>query len=44
VTTVDQAPTVITNDSGAVEVQLSGVNTKSNINRDGNHGHRDKRG
>ena len=44
VTTVDEAPTVITNDSGAVEVQLSGVNTKSKINRDGNHGHRDKQG
>jgi hypothetical protein len=44
VTTVDQAPTVITNDSGAAEVQLSGDMSKSKIHLDGNHGHRDKRG
>ena len=44
VTTVDEAPTVITSESGAVEIQWQVDNAGSKPHRDGDRGHRDKRG
>jgi uncharacterized protein YkwD len=44
VNSVIEAPTVITNDSGAVDIQLATDSGGSNPRRDNNHGRRDKQG
>jgi len=44
VNSVIEAPTVITNDSGAVDIKLATDNGGSNPRRENNHGRRDKQG